>query len=147
VTLGRTFRNEDVDVTHEHTFYQWDGVFVSKTASLSQMMATIREFFESFYGEKLNIGTQPASFPFTEPSMEFMIERPASIGGKAGDWLEMLGCGMIHPNVLKMAGIDPTEYHGFAWGGGFDRLIMLKYGIEDIRHLESGRLKFLKEFK
>ncbi|MDR0887528.1 MAG: hypothetical protein LBM97_02475 [Candidatus Nomurabacteria bacterium] len=147
ITLGRTFRNEDVDVTHEHTFYQWDGVFVSKTADLAQMIAIIREFFEAFYGEKLKIATQPACFPFTEPSMEFMIEKPASIGGKPGEWLEMLGCGMIHPNVLRMAKIDPEVYRGFAWGGGFDRLIMLKYGIDDIRYLESGKLAFLKEFR
>ena len=147
ITLGRAFRNEDVDATHEHTFYQWDGVFVSKTATLAQLIATIREFLESFYGEKLNIATQPANFPFTEPSMEFLIEKPVSIGGKPGDWLEMIGCGMIHPNVLKMAGIDSKTYRGFAWGGGFDRLIMLKYGIEDIRHLHSGKLKFLQEFK
>ncbi|MCL1876984.1 phenylalanine--tRNA ligase subunit alpha [Candidatus Saccharibacteria bacterium] len=147
ITLGRTFRNEDVDATHEHTFYQWDGVFVSKTATLGQMIATIREFYETFMGQKLKIATQPASFPFTEPSLEFLIERPASMGGKPGEWLEMNGSGMIHPNVLKMAGIDPKIYQGFAWGGGFDRLIMLKYGIEDIRHLESGKLRFLKEFK
>ena len=147
VTLGRTFRNEDVDATHEHTFYQWDGVYVSKTATLAQMIATLREFYETFMEQKLNIATQPANFPFTEPSMEFLIEKPASIGGKPGDWLEMNGSGMVHPNVLKMAGIDPEIYHGFAWGGGFDRLIMLKYGIEDIRHLQSGRLRFLREFK
>lgn len=147
VTLGRTFRNEDVDVTHEHTFYQWDGVFVSKTATLAQMIAVLREFYETFMGQKLKIATQPANFPFTEPSMEFLIEKPASIGGKPGEWLEMNGSGMIHPNVLKMAGIDPEVYHGFAWGGGLDRLILLKYGIEDIRHFHSGKLKFLKEFK
>ena len=81
--------------------------------------------------------------------MEFQIEKPAALGGggKGGEWLEMLGCGMIHPNVLKMAGIDPTEFRGFAWGGGLERLVMLKYGIEDLRHFESGKLAFLREFK
>ena len=76
-----------------------------------------------------------------------MIEKPESIAGKKGEWLEMLGCGMIHPNVLKLAGIDPETYHGFAWGGGIDRLVMLKHNIKDVRYFESGKLEFLKEFK
>lgn len=147
VTLGRTFRNEDVDATHEHTFYQWDGVFVSRDATLGQLIAVLREFFQEFYGQKLEIRTQPAYFPFTEPSLEILVEKPASIGGKKGDWLEMLGGGMIHPDVLEMAGIDPKKYKGFAWGGGLDRLVMLKYGIDDVRHFESGKLRFLKELK
>ena len=75
-----------------------------------------------------------------------MIEKPAALGGKDGEWLEMLGCGMIHPNVLESAGIDSSEYRGFAWGGGIERLVMLKYGINDIRYFESGKLDFLKEF-
>lgn len=147
VSYGRVFRNEDTDATHEHTFYQCEGVFVSKDATVGQLIGVLREFFERYYEQKLNIRTQPSYFPFTEPSFEFSIEKPASIGGKKGDWLEMLGCGMIHPNVLKTAGIDPTKYKGFAWGGGIERLVMLKYGIDDIRHFESGKLRFLKEFK
>lgn len=143
---GRVYRNEDVDATHEHTFYQCEGVYVSRECTLGQMLGILREFFEKYYGQKLNIRTQPGYFPFTEPSLEFMIEKPKSLGGKKGDWLEMLGCGMIHPNVLKMAGIDPTQYHGFAWGGGIDRLVILKYGLRDIRYFESGNLTFLKEF-
>lgn len=148
IAYGRTFRNEDADVTHDHTFYQYDGVFVSKAANLAQMLGILREFFENYYGEKLRIKTQPGYFPFTEPSLEFAIEKPASLGGggKGGEWLEMLGCGMLHPNVLDKAGIDPREFRGFAWGGGIERLAMLKYGIEDLRHFESGNLKFLREF-
>ena len=146
VSYGRVFRNEDLDATHEHTFYQCEGVFVSKDANLGQMLGTLHAFFEEYYGEKLKIRTQPGYFPFTEPSLEFLIEKPASIGGKPGEWLEMLGCGMIHPNVLRSAGIDPTEYRGFAWGGGIERLVMLKYGIDDIRYFESGRLDFLRSF-
>lgn len=146
VSYGRVFRNEDVDATHEHTFYQVEGVYVSKTASLGDMLGTLRSFFETYYGQSLRIKTQPAYFPFVEPGLEFAIEKPASIGGKPGDWLEMLGCGMIHPNVLKEAGIDPREYRGFAWGGGVERLVMLKYGIEDLRHFESGKLAFLRKF-
>jgi len=147
VSYGRVFRNEDVDATHEHTFYQVEGVYVSKTATLGQMLGTLRGFFETYYGQTLRVKTQPAYFPFTEPGLEFLIEKPAVIGGKPGEWLEMLGCGMIHPNVLKAAGIDPTQYRGFAWGGGVERLVMLKYGIEDLRHFESGKLAFLRKFE
>lgn len=147
VSYGRVFRNEDVDATHEHTFYQCEGVYVSKDATLGQMLGTLRSFFEAYYGQALRIKTQPAYFPFVEPGLEFAIEKPASIGGKPGEWLEMLGCGMIHPDVLKEAGIDPTEYRGFAWGGGVERLVMLKYGIEDLRHFESAKLAFLRKFK
>lgn len=146
VVPGRVYRNEDVDATHEHTFYQCEGVYVSKGCTMGQMLGILREFFEKYYEQKLNIRTQPGYFPFTEPSLEFMIEKPASLGGKKGDFLEMLGCGMIHPNVLKMAGIDSNEYHGFAWGGGIDRLVMLRYGLMDVRYFESGNLNFLKEF-
>ena len=146
VSYGRVFRNEDLDATHEHTFYQCEGVFVSRDATLSQMLGTLHAFFEEYYGQKLKIRTQPGYFPFTEPSLEFLIEKPAALGGKDGEWLEMLGCGMIHPNVLESAGIDSSEYRGFAWGGGIERLVMLKYGINDIRYFESGKLDFLKEF-
>lgn len=146
VIPGRVFRNEDVDATHEHTFYQCEGIFVSKTATFADMIGTLQHFFEAYYGQKLNIKTQPGYFPFTEPSIEFLIEKPKSLGGKGDGWLEMLGCGMIHPNVLKMAGIDPKEYQGFAWGGGIERLVMLKYGLSDIRYFESGKLSFLENF-
>ncbi|MBR3377778.1 phenylalanine--tRNA ligase subunit alpha [Candidatus Saccharibacteria bacterium] len=143
---GRVYRNEDVDATHEHTFYQCEGVYVSEDCTLGNMLAILREFFEKYYGQKLNIKTQPGYFPFTEPSLEFLIEKPKSLGGKGDGWLEMLGCGMIHPNVLKEAGIDPTKYQGFAWGGGIDRLVMLRYGLNDVRNFESAKLDFLKEF-
>jgi phenylalanyl-tRNA synthetase alpha chain len=136
ISYGRVFRNEDVDATHEHTFYQCEG----------EMLGTLRSFFETYYGQALRVKTQPAYFPFVEPGLEFAIEKPAAIGGKPGEWLEMLGCGMIHPNVLKEAGIDPAEYRGFAWGGGIERLVMLKYGIEDLRHFESAKLAFLRKF-
>ena len=147
VVPGRVYRNEDVDATHEHTFYQCEGVYVSPDCNMGQMLGILREFFEKYYGQKLNIRTQPGYFPFTEPSLEFLIEKPKGLGGKKGEYLEMLGCGMIHPNVLAMAGIDPEKYHGFAWGGGIDRLVMLKFGLSDVRNFESGNLNFLREFK
>lgn len=144
VIPGRVFRNEDADATHEHTFYQCEGVFVSRDATMGQLFGILKRFFEIYYGEKLDLKTQPGYFPFTEPSAEFLIEKPASLGGKG--YLEMGGCGMIHPNVLKMTGIDPEVYHGFAWGGGIDRLAMLKYHLSDVRYFESAKLDFLEEF-
>lgn len=146
ISYGRVYRNEDVDTTHEHTFHQVEGVFVSEKATLGDMLGVLRTFFESYYGQTLGIKTQPGYFPFVEPGLEFMIEKPAALGGKEGEWLEMLGCGMIHPNVLKAAKIDSKKYQGFAWGGGVERLVMLKYGIEDLRHFESGKLAFLRKF-
>ena len=146
VIPGRVFRNEDVDATHEHTFYQCEGIFVSENATMGEMLGVLKQFFEIYYEQSLNIKTQPGYFPFTEPSVELLIEKPKSLGGKGDGWLEMLGCGMIHPNVLKCAGIDPEKYKGFAWGGGIDRLVMLKYHLNDIRYFESGKLEFLEEF-
>lgn len=144
VIPGRVFRNEDLDATHEHTFYQCEGVYVAKDASLSQMLALLKHFFESYYNQSLEIKTQPSFFPFTEPSLEFLIKKPSFLGGEG--FLEVMGCGMIHPNVLQMAGIDPEIYKGFAWGGGIDRLVMLKYALSDVRYFESAKLDFLKEF-
>ena len=146
ISYGRVFRNEDQDATHEHTFHQCEGVFVSKNASAAQLIGVLKSFFETYYGEKLNIKLQPDYFPFTEPSFQMAIEKPKSLGIGEG-WLELLGCGMIHPNVLKSAGIDSEKYRGFAWGFGIERLVMLKYGLDDIRNFESGKLRFLKEFK
>ncbi len=146
VSYGRVFRNEDVDTTHDHTFYQQEGIYVSETADLSQMIGVLKSFYEEYYGEKMNVKMQPGYFPFVEPGLEFLIEKPMELGGKPGEWLEMLGCGMIHPNVLKAAGIDPKKYRGFAWGGGVERMIMLRYGIEDLRHFEAGKLAFLRKF-
>jgi phenylalanyl-tRNA synthetase alpha chain len=150
VIPGRVFRNEDLDATHEHTFYQLEGVYVGKGINVGNLIATLKSFLEEYYQQELKVKTQPFYFPFTEPSFEFAISRPESLrkGNRhEDDWLELLGCGMVHPNVLKMAGIDPNEYTGFAWGVGIDRLVLMKYGIEDIRHFESGKLEFLRQFK
>lgn len=141
VIPGRVFRNEDIDATHEHTFYQLEGVYVDKGLNAGNLVATLKAFLEEYFQEELQVRTQPFYFPFTEPSFEFALKRPGR------DWMELIGCGMMHPNVLKMGGIDPKEYTGFAWGFGLDRLVMLKYGIENIRHLESGKLEFLRQFK
>ncbi len=151
VVPGRVFRNEDLDARHEHTFYQLEGIYVDEGVHVGQLMATLKEFMKAYYQRDVEIKTQPFYFPFTEPSFEFAISCPfcdkagCSICGEG--WLELLGCGMIHPNVLKEAGIDPTKYTGFAWGVGFMRMVMVKYGIEDIRHFESAKLEFLRQFK
>ncbi len=147
----RVFRNEDLDARHEHTFYQHEGVYIDKGMHVGNLLATLKTFLSEYYQQDLDIKTQPFYFPFTEPSFEFAMSCPfckksgCNICGYSG-WIELLGCGMIHPNVLKMAGIDPSVYTGFAWGGGVDRLVMMKYGIEDVRHFESGKLEFLRQF-
>lgn len=151
VIPGRVFRNEDLDARHEHTFYQIEGVYVSKGINAGNLIATLKTFLQEYYGKDLEVKTQPYYFPFTEPSFEFALSCPfcekkgCNICSMTG-WIELLGCGMIHPNVLKEAGIDPNIYTGFAWGVGLDRLVMMKYDIEDVRYFESGRLDFLRQF-
>ena len=148
---GRVFRNEDLDARHEHTFYQLEGVYVGKGVHAGNLIATLKTFLEAYYGRDLEVKTQPFYFPFTEPSFEFALSCPfcdkkgCNICSQTG-WIELLGCGMIHPNVLLEAGIDPEVYTGFAWGCGLDRLVLMKHGIEDIRHFESGKLDFLRQF-
>jgi len=151
VIPGRVFRNEDLDARHEHTFYQLEGIYVDKGIHAGNLIATLKTFLQEYYGKVLEIKTQPFYFPFTEPSFEFALSCPfcdkqgCNICSQSG-WIELLGCGLIHPNVLREAGIDPTIYSGFAWGGGIERLVMMKHGIEDIRHFESGKLDFLRQF-
>lgn len=153
VVPDRVFRNEDLDARHEHTFYQVEGVYVSKGVHAGMLIATLQKFLEAYYGKKLEVRVNPYYFPFTEPSFEFALSCPFCEGNDpnckvcSGEgWIELLGCGMIHPNVLKAADIDPNEYTGFAFGCGVDRLVMMKYGIEDVRHFESGKLDFLRQF-
>jgi phenylalanyl-tRNA synthetase alpha chain len=151
VIPGRVFRNEDLDARHEHTFYQLEGIYVDKGINAGHLIATLKTFLQTYYGKQLEVKTQPFYFPFTEPSFEFALSCPfcdkkgCHICSRTG-WIELLGCGMIHPNVLHQAGIDTNVYTGFAWGGGIERLVMMKYGIEDIRHFESAKLDFLRQF-
>lgn len=151
VIPGRVFRNEDLDARHEHTFYQLEGVYVDRGVHAGHLIATLKTFLQAYYQKQLDIKTQPFYFPFTEPSFEFALSCPfcdkqgCHICSQSG-WIELLGCGMIHPNVLREAGIDPEVYSGFAWGGGIERLVMMKHGIEDVRHFESGKLEFLRQF-
>lgn len=153
IVPDRVFRNEDLDARHEHTFYQVEGVYVDKGVHAGMLIATLQRFLEEYYGKKLEVRVNPFYFPFTEPSFEFALSCPFCEGKDASckvcsgeGWIELLGCGMIHPNVLKEAGIDPNVHTGFAFGCGIDRLVMMKYAIEDVRHFESAKLDFLRQF-
>jgi phenylalanyl-tRNA synthetase alpha chain len=151
VIPGRVFRNEDLDARHEHTFYQLEGVYVDEGINAGHLVATIKAWLANYFQKEVKIKIQPFYFPFTEPSFEFAAGCPfcdqkgCNVCSYTG-WIELGGCGMIHPKVLKEAGIDPVKYSGFAWGFGIDRLVMLKYDIEDVRHFQSGNLKFLRQF-
>jgi phenylalanyl-tRNA synthetase alpha chain len=148
---GRVFRNEDLDARHEHTFYQFEGVYVDKGIHAGNLLATFKTFLQEYYEQDIEIKSQPFYFPFTEPSFELALSCPfcqkkgCHICSYTG-WIELLGMGMIHPNVLAEAGIDSNEYTGFAWGCGLERLVMMKYDIEDIRNFEAANLKFLRQF-
>lgn len=151
VVPDRVFRNEDLDARHEHTFYQFEGIYVGEGVHAGMLIATLQEFLQEYYGKQLEVRVNPFYFPFTEPSFEFALSCPfcekqgCNVCSYEG-WIELLGCGMIHPNVLRAADIDPAVYTGFAWGGGVDRLVMMKYGIEDVRHFHSAKLDFLRQF-
>lgn len=153
IVPDRVFRNEDLDARHEHTFYQIEGVYVAKGVHAGMLIATLQEFLQEYYGQKLGVRVNPFYFPFTEPSFEFSLSCPFCKGDDdncricSGEgWIELLGCGMIHPNVLKAADIDSEVYTGFAFGCGIDRLVMMKSGIEDVRHFHSAKLDFLRQF-
>ena len=153
IVPDRVFRNEDLDARHEHTFYQVEGVYVGKGVAVGNLIATLQAFLQEYYGKKLDVRVNPFYFPFTEPSFEFALSCPFCEGKDpsckvcSGEgWIELLGCGMIHPNVLSAADINPDDYTGFAFGCGIDRLVMMRYGIEDVRHFESGKLDFLRQF-
>ncbi|HET8689984.1 MAG TPA: phenylalanine--tRNA ligase subunit alpha [Candidatus Saccharimonadales bacterium] len=151
VVPDRVFRNEDLDARHEHTFYQVEGVYVAENVHAGMLIATLQEFLQSYYGKQLDVRVNPFYFPFTEPSFEFALSCPFCDGQGCHvcsheGWIELLGCGMIHPNVLKAADIDPNKYAGFAFGCGIDRLVMMKEAIEDVRHFESAKLDFLRQF-
>ncbi len=151
VYAGRTFRNEDTDARHEHTFYQVEIMHVGKNIHAGNLVATFKTFLETYYEQQLEVKSQPYYFPFTEPSFELALSCPfckkkgCHVCSQSG-WIELLGMGMVHPNVLKMGGVDPEVYTGFAGGMGLDRLVMMKHGIEDVRHFESAKLDFLRQF-
>ena len=139
IAPGRVYRN-DYDQTHTPMFHQVEGMLVDKNVSFAQLKGIIHDFLCNFFEEDLEIRFRPSYFPFTEPSAEVDVK------GKNGKWLEVLGCGMVHPNVLRSVGIDPEIYSGFAFGMGVERLTMLRYGVNDLRAFFENDLRFLKQF-
>ncbi|WP_017445674.1 phenylalanine--tRNA ligase subunit alpha [Gayadomonas joobiniege] len=140
ISPGRVYRN-DYDQTHTPMFHQVEGLLVDEKADFSQLKGLLYDFLQNFFEEELEVRFRPSFFPFTEPSAEVDIKT------KDGKWLEVLGCGMVHPNVLKAVNIDPEKYTGFAFGLGVERLTMLRYGVNDLRAFFENDLRFLKQFR
>lgn len=139
ISPGRVYRN-DYDQTHTPMFHQVEGLMIAENVSFAQLKGILNDFLHNFFEEDLEIRFRPSYFPFTEPSAEVDVK------GKNG-WLEVLGCGMVHPTVLKSMGVDPEKYSGFAFGMGIERLTMLRYGVNDLRSFFENDLRFLKQFK
>ncbi len=151
IAPGRVFRNEEVDASHEHTFYQLEGMMVDREVSVGHMLYFMRSLLAAIFGRDVTVRLRPGFFPFVEPGFELDIQCLICGGTgcpvcKQSGWVELLPCGLVHPNVLRAGGIDPEEWNGFAFGLGLTRLVMMRYGIDDIRHLQSGDLRFLRQF-
>ena len=135
VVPGKCFRNEATDATHEMQFYQIEGLMIGENINMAHLKGVLSHFYKKILGDDIDLRFRPSFFPFTEPSIEFDLK----FNGK---WLEMGGAGMVHPNVLKNCGIDPEKYQGFAFGPGLERLMVIKYGMPDIRPAYQGDLRF-----
>lgn len=150
-SIGRSFRNDTPDPTHSPVFYQVEGLVIDKNVSLSDLKGTIEQFCKQMFGEKTRIKLRPHYFPFTEPSGEVDVSCFKCGGSgcricKNSGWIEILGCGMVHPNVLRNCGVDPKEYSGFAFGMGLDRICMLKHEIDDIRLIYENDKRVIRQF-
>lgn len=148
---GKVYRRDDDDATHSHQFMQIEGLVIDEKISMSDLKGTLLQFVRELYGEYAVIRLRPSFFPFTEPSAEvdctcFNCKGAGCRVCKNSGWLEILGAGMVHPRVLEMGGYDPDKYSGFAFGMGVERIAMLKYGVDDIRHYYTNDLRFLKQF-
>jgi phenylalanyl-tRNA synthetase alpha chain len=151
IAPGRAFRNEEVDASHEHTFYQLEGMMVDRDVSVANLIYFMKTLLGSIFKREVTVRLRPGYFPFVEPGFELDIHCLICDGAgcpvcKQSGWVELLPCGLVHPNVLRMSGIDPDEWGGFAFGLGLTRLVMMRYGIDDIRLLQSGDLRFLQQF-
>jgi phenylalanyl-tRNA synthetase alpha chain len=146
IAPAKVFRNEATDMTHEAQFYQLDGFAAAKgrDITLAHLKGTFDQFFREYLGENSKVRFRPSFFSFTEPSVEVDVWFEAP--GKEGKWLEMFGSGMLHPQVLRNAGLDPEKYQGFAFGGGLERLIMVKHGVPDVRGFHGGDIRFVHAF-
>lgn len=151
IAPGRVFRSDEVDATHSPSFHQIEGLVIDKNISFADLKGTLEVFAKELFGPETKTKFRPHHFPFTEPSAEVDVSC-FKCGGKGcrfckgSGWIEILGCGMVHPNVLKMSGIDPEEYSGFAFGMGLERIALLKYEIDDMRLLYENDERFLKQF-
>ena len=148
IVPGKVFRNEATDATHEAQFYQLEGLMVDKGVSLGHLKGTLEYFFSRFFGGTTEVRLRPSFFPFVEPGVEVDMrlmgdDAPEKLRGR---WIEIMGAGMVHPNVLRNAGIDPEIYQGFAFGMGMDRLAMMKYGVDDVRLFYTGDLRVVNQF-
>jgi phenylalanyl-tRNA synthetase alpha chain len=151
IAPGRAFRNEEVDASHEHTFYQLEGMMVDRDVSVANLIYFMQTLLSGVFKRMMTVRLRPGYFPFVEPGFELDIRCLICDGKgcavcKQSGWVELLPCGLVHPNVLRLSGIDPEEWGGFAFGLGLTRLAMMRYGIDDIRHLQSGDLRFLCQF-
>jgi len=151
IAPGRVFRNEEVDASHEHTFYQLEGMMVDRDVSIGHMLYFMKSLLAAIFHREVSVRLRPGFFPFVEPGFELDIQCLICGGSgcpvcKQSGWVELLPCGLVHPNVLRAGGIDPEEWNGFAFGLGLTRLVMMRYAIDDIRHLQSGDLRFLSQF-
>jgi phenylalanyl-tRNA synthetase alpha chain len=151
IVPGRCFRHEATDASHEHTFYQVEGLMVGKDISLANLKGVLEGFMKRFYGPEVKLRWQPSYFPFVEPGLELLVSCSVCKGKGCSTceqrgWTEVIPCGMVHPNVFKAVGYNPANWQGFAFGMGLDRIAMMKYGINDIRLFYSGDLRFLKQF-
>ena len=151
IAPGRVFRSDEVDATHSPTFHQIEGLVIDKNITFADLKGTLQEFAKRLFGEDTKVKFRPHHFQFTEPSAEMDVTC-FKCGGKGcrfckgSGWIEILGCGMVHPHVLEMCGIDPEEYTGFAFGVGLERIALLKYEIDDMRLLYENDIRFLKQF-
>ncbi len=151
IAPGRVFRSDEVDATHSPSFHQIEGLVIDKNITFADLKGTLAEFAKQLFGENTRVKFRPHHFPFTEPSAEVDVTCFKCGGSgcrfcKGSGWIEILGCGMVHPNVLKMSGIDPEQYTGFAFGVGLERIALLKYEIDDMRLLYENDVRFLKQF-
>ncbi len=150
VAPGKVFRQESTDASHEHTFHQMEGLVVGKDISVGHLIGAMKTLLAGIFGKEIEVRLRPGYFPFVEPGFELDARCPFCTEGcsvcKRTTWIELLPCGLVHPSVLKAGGIDPEEWSGFAFGLGLSRLVMLRFGIDDVRHLLSGDLRFLEQF-
>jgi phenylalanyl-tRNA synthetase alpha chain len=151
IAPGRVFRNEEVDPSHEHTFYQLEGMMVDRDVSIANLLYFMKTLLSGIFKRDVTVRLRPGFFPFVEPGFELDIQCMVCGGSgcpvcKHSGWVELLPCGLVHPNVLRAGGINPDEFGGFAFGLGLTRLVMMRYLIDDIRWLQSGDLRFLKQF-